>query len=101
MSTNGHLKGYILLLVTTIKRTPKSHLKNEAIYRRRPGALHHLAFRATSEQEVDDLSEKLVLIGTTIVEGPSFFPQHGQYYYAIYFKDSKGIKYEIVFEERA
>lgn len=80
--------------------SPREKFKNETIHRRKPGALHHLAFKAESQEEVDRLSLQLKEIGTNIVEGPTFFPQHGENYYAVYFKDPEGIKYEIVFEER-
>jgi hypothetical protein len=33
------------------------------------------------------------------VDEPKFYPQHGDSYYALFFKDMEGIKYEIVFEE--
>jgi len=40
-------------------------------------------------------------IGATIVDAPKFYPQHGEKYYALFFKDLDGIKLEIVFEERS
>jgi len=80
--------------------SPREAFKNDAIHRRKPGALHHLAFKAESRNEVDELFLKLKGIGAHIVEEPKFFPQHGESYYALFFKDLEGIKYEIVFEER-
>lgn len=35
-----------------------------------------------------------------IIVLPKFYPQHGESYYALFFKDTEGIKYEIVFEEK-
>ncbi|MEI8134654.1 MAG: hypothetical protein WCH46_06190 [bacterium] len=70
------------------------------MHRRKPGALHHLAFKAESVSEVDRLSLLIQQTPATIVDGPRYFPQHGEQYYAIYFKDTEGIKYEIVFEDR-
>jgi len=80
--------------------SPRVGFKEDTIHRRKPGALHHLAFKAESREEVDMIYSKIKEIGANIVEEPKFFPQHGESYYAFYFKDPEGIKYEIVFEER-
>ncbi|HZI80252.1 MAG TPA: VOC family protein [Vicinamibacterales bacterium] len=69
----------------------------DTINRRKPGALHHLAFRATSRAEVDRLHRELEAIGATIVSPPREYPEYTPAgYYALYFKDPDGIKYEIV-----
>lgn len=80
--------------------SPRKEFKDDIIHRRKPGALHHLAFKAESRDEVDKVFLQLKEIGTNIVEEPKFFPQHGESYYAVFFKDLEGIKYEVVFEER-
>ncbi len=80
--------------------SPREKFKDEIIHRRKPGSLHHLAFKAESREEVDKIYLRLKEINAHIVEGPKFFPQHGESYYAVYFKDLEGIKYEVVFEER-
>jgi len=51
--------------------SPRSAFATEAVHRREPGALHHLAFRATSRAEVDEFHEP-----------PRVYPQHGEHYYA-------------------
>ena len=76
--------------------SPRAPFAGETIHRRKPGALHHLAFRAESRAEVDRLHPELVRIGAEIVGGPQLWPQHGEDYYALFFKDPEGIKYEIV-----
>lgn len=76
----------------------RAEFKNDSIYRRKPGALHHLAFKANSCEEVDKLYLQIREIGAHIVESPKYFPQHGESYYALFFKDLEGIKYEIVYE---
>ena len=81
--------------------SPREAFKAEAVHRRKPGALHHLAFKASSPQEVDELYEKIRDTGALIVNPPQYYPQHGEKYYALFFKDPGGIKYEIVHEERA
>ena len=77
--------------------SPRSAFATETIHRRRPGALHHLAFRAGSRDEVDRLYGELQRIGATIVCPPREYPQYSPPgYYAVFFKDPEGIKYEIV-----
>jgi catechol 2,3-dioxygenase-like lactoylglutathione lyase family enzyme len=80
--------------------SPRAAFKDDVIHRRRPGALHHLAFKAISREEVDELYSAIKETGARIVEPPKFYPQHGERYYALFFKDPEGIKYEIVHEER-
>src|SRR5262245_10629292 len=43
--------------------SPLKAFANETINRRKPGALHHLAFRAASRAEVDRLHRELKAIG--------------------------------------
>jgi predicted lactoylglutathione lyase len=80
--------------------SPRDQFKNDTIHRRKPGAIHHLAFKANSKDEVDDIYPQIKAIGAKIVDPPQYYPQHGENYYALFFKDLEGIKYEIVFEER-
>ncbi len=86
-------------LLTFGINSPREVFKKETIHRRRPGALHHLAFKAESRAAVDQLYLKILQTGANSVDEPKFYPQHGQSYYALYFKDKEGIKYEIVYEE--
>jgi catechol 2,3-dioxygenase-like lactoylglutathione lyase family enzyme len=70
---------------------------SETINRSKPGALHHLAFKAPSRAGVDTLHFKLKQIGATIVSPPREYPEYTPPgYYAFYFKDPDGIKYEVV-----
>ena len=80
--------------------SPREQFKNETVHRRKPGSLHHLAFKAESRAELDEIAMKLKALEVNIVAGPAFFPEHGEGYYAVFFKDPDGIKYELVFEER-
>lgn len=79
--------------------SPREIFKEESVHRRKPGSLHHLAFRAESRDHVDQLYTRIKDIGASIVDPPKFYPQHGESYYALFFKDPDGIKYEIVYEE--
>ena len=77
--------------------SPRSVFANETVHRRKPGALHHLAFKAESREEVDKLHKELIAIGAKIVSPPREYPEYTPAgYYALYFKDLEGIKYEIV-----
>lgn len=77
--------------------SPRSAVASEAVHRRKPGALHHLAFKAASRAEVDRLYSELQAIGATIVSAPREYPEYTPPgYYALFFKDLEGIKYEIV-----
>ena len=77
--------------------SPRRSFAGEAINRRKPGSLHHLAFRVPSRADVDRLHQELKDIGATIVSPPREYPEYTPAgYYAVYFKDPAGIKYEIV-----
>lgn len=76
--------------------SPRKAFLDDTINRRKPGALHHLAFKAESRAEVDRLYIELEKIGATIVSKPRLYPEYGSDYYALFFKDLEGIKYEIV-----
>ena len=90
---------YHPLLIFAIN-SPREVFKNDTIHRRKPGALHHLAFKAGSFAEVDRMYLEIKKIGADIVDKPKFYPDHGENYYALYFKDLEGTKYEIVYEKR-
>ncbi len=76
--------------------SPRQAFRDDTVHRRKPGALHHLAFRAKDRVEVDRLYREVEAIGANIVHAPRIFPEHGPNYYACFFKDPDGIKYEIV-----
>ncbi len=76
---------------------PRQAFRNDNVHRRRPGSLHHLAFRVKTREEVDELHGKIKAIGATIVAPPREYPEYTPAgYYALFFKDFEGIKYEIV-----
>jgi catechol 2,3-dioxygenase-like lactoylglutathione lyase family enzyme len=77
--------------------SPRREFADEAVHRRRPGALHHLAFKVESRADVDRLHLELLKIGATVVIPPREFPEYRPPgYYALFFKDPDGIRYEIV-----
>ena len=80
--------------------SPRTAFSGDTVHRRKPGALHHLAFKADSRAEVDRLYTELQQIGATIVSEPREYPEYTpEHYYAVFFKDPEGIKYEIVCTE--
>jgi catechol 2,3-dioxygenase-like lactoylglutathione lyase family enzyme len=77
--------------------SPRKSVAGDGVHRRRPGSLHHLAFRAESREEVDRLHEAVRAIGAAIVSAPREYPEYTPAgYYAFFFKDPDGIKFEIV-----
>ncbi|WP_163325105.1 VOC family protein [Draconibacterium mangrovi] len=76
--------------------SPRESLKEDTVHRRRPGALHHLAFKAESRKEVDGVYSKLVEMNADIVSAPRMYPEYHESYYAVFFKAPDGIKFEVV-----
>ncbi len=92
-----HVVEYTHPRLTFAITSPRSAFAGDTIHRRKPGALHHLAFKAESRAEVDRLHSELKGIGAMIVSPPREYPEYTPPgYYALFFKDLEGIKYEIV-----
>ncbi len=68
----------------------------QAVSRRRPGALHHLAFFVESRSRVDELYAAVLALGAPVVHAPQTYPEYCADYYAFFFKDTEGIELEIV-----
>jgi hypothetical protein len=66
--------------------SPRSLFKDHIVHRIKPGSLHHLAFKADSWEQGNQLYQKNKEIGATIVDPPQFYPQHGESYYALFFQ---------------
>jgi glyoxylase I family protein len=62
-----------------------------------PG-LHHMAWRAVGREDVDRLHALLVSIGARILDPPAEYSQYTPGYYAVFFTDPDGLKFEYVFE---
>jgi len=92
-----HVVEYIHPRLAFAITSPRRAFVGDTINRRKPGALHHLAFKAASRAEVDRLNAELKEIGATIVSPPREYPEYNPpSTYALFFKDLEGIKYEIV-----
>jgi len=77
--------------------SPRAAVAGDDVHRRRPGSVHHIAFRAASRAEVDALHEALVAMGANVVSAPREYPEYvPPGYYAVFFKDPGGIKLEVV-----
>ena len=64
-----------------------------------PG-LHHLAFHAESRAVVDRVYERVVAAGGEVLDAPADYSGqtgYGEGYYAAFFADPDGVKYEVVF----
>lgn len=91
-----HVIEYTHELLAFAITSPRQAFRNDSVNRRKPGALHHLAFKADSRAEVDNAYVELQKIGAIIVSEPQIHPEYSENYYAVYFKDPENIKYEIV-----
>lgn len=80
--------------------SPRTAYAGDKVSRRRPGALHHLAFDAGSREAVDVLYDKVFAIPASIIHPPRFYPEYCGDYYAFFFKDTEGIELEIVHFDR-
>ncbi|MFC4549980.1 MULTISPECIES: VOC family protein [Halorussus] len=81
-----------------VVRAPEEYA-DEPYHRRRPG-LNHLAFRAESREQVDELTEKLRERGRTVLYEDDHPYAGGEDHYAVYFEDPERIKAELVAPER-
>lgn len=91
-----HVIEYTHELLAFAITSPRKAFVNDSINRRKPGALHHLAFKADSRAEVNHAYQQLLQFEATIVTPPQRYPEYGEHYYAVFFKDPGNIKYEIV-----
>src|SRR6185436_8760140 len=60
----------------------------------RPG-LHHLCFRVTTREQVDEAAAGLRALGVEATP-PALYPEYAADYYATFFPDPDGIRLEIV-----
>ncbi len=59
--------------------------------------VHHIAFAASSRDDVDTLYRLLQEIGAEVLDAPRDYPKYEPGYYAVFFLDPDGIKLEYVF----
>lgn len=75
---------------------PREAYAGETVSRRRPGALHHMAFYVGSHDRVDEMYATICALGAKIVHPPRLYPEYCADYYAFFFLDTEGIELEIV-----
>lgn len=75
---------------------PREAYVGERVCRRKPGSVRHIAFHAGSRAAVDKIYKKVSAIPAEIIHEPQYYPEYCEDYYAFFFKDTKGIEYEIV-----
>lgn len=83
---------------TSIGIRPSSGANAQRDHDRYSSGLHHLAWSATSRDDVDALFGKLTDFGAIILDPPADYPQYngGKGYYAVFFADPDGLKLEYV-----
>ena len=65
-------------------------------FHRESAGLNHFAFAAASRADVDAMHAKLKEIGATVLDAPADYPYFPEYY-AVYFTDPDGIKFEFAY----
>jgi len=71
--------------------------RRDVTYDRYTPGLHHVAWAAESREDVDRLHAELLRIGARILDAPADYPQYGKGYYAVFFADPDGLKFEYVY----
>lgn len=99
-SHDKHVVEYVHPNLCIALTSPRESLKDEIVHRRRPGALHHLAFKAESRKKIDLIYSKLMKMNADIVSPPRLYPEYHQNYYAVFFKAPDGIKFEVVCQQK-
>lgn len=59
------------------------------------GNANRIAFRADTEEEVNRLGEIVRAAGARVVEGPEYCAEYKPGYYAVFFEDDDGNRWEI------
>ena len=75
---------------------PRKEYLADEVSRRRPGAVHHIAFRVPSKSYVDEAFIQVQALGTQIIHSPQYWLEYCDSYYAFFIKDSEGIELEVV-----
>ena len=58
--------------------------------------LHHLALKARARTDIDDFHAWLEAEGVEVLDPPAEYPEYGPHYYAVFFADPDGMKFELV-----
>lgn len=66
--------------------------------RYKPG-FHHCAFWADSPTDVDVFHRRLLDWNVRVLDAPAAYPDYGPGYYAVFFSDPDGLKFEFTYQE--
>ncbi len=70
-------------------------------YAERAPGIHHVALWARSKWEIDEFYREFLLKeGLVITESPAEYPQYAPGYYAVFFLDLSGIRWELTYMPR-
>ncbi|MGM0600353.1 MAG: VOC family protein [Candidatus Rifleibacteriota bacterium] len=89
-------RSYILGETYIVLVQAESRFLDIPFHRCRPG-LNHLAFKAESKLQIDQITEELEKKGCTILYKDRHPYAGGDGYYAVFFEDPERIKVELVF----
>ncbi len=80
-----------------VMQTEDAH--RETPFHRKNVGLNHLAFKASSKEEVDRFVEEFLKPRNivTLYDTPKSFPEYTPDYYAVFFEDPDRLKIEVVF----
>jgi len=71
-------------------------------HRARSTGIHHVALWARSQREVDQFYREFLLKEEVVItDAPAGYPQYGPGYYAVFFLDPSGIRWELAYIPRA
>lgn len=83
-----------------IELRPASGENRARSYDRYAPGVHHLAFHAESREAVDRVHQRVVAVGGVVLDPSEDYSGqtgYGEGYYAAFFADLDGVKYEVVF----
>ncbi|HXN87125.1 MAG TPA: VOC family protein [Candidatus Binataceae bacterium] len=66
------------------------------VFNRYRVGLHHLAFKASSRESIDEFYRFSIEENLPVLDAPREYPQYGPNYYAVFFADPDGMKLELV-----
>lgn len=79
--------------------SPRKEFMDEKIDARKPGAVQHIAFRAESKEEIDEIFPRIKALGVKILHGkPKEYKERiAPNYYALFFESPEGIRFELFY----
>lgn len=82
-----------------IEQTSKKYLKIQ--FHRKQTGLNHIAFRASSREDIDEFYNKFLLHYKipVLYGGPKNYPEYHKSYYAVFFEDPDRVKLEFMWIE--